>query len=320
MAEQDYEIIYKPRKINENADALSRNPTTKIYPINPFYDLIEECPEDDEARQRNANPKPLPASPRRGIMVEEPEPIVSRMQTRKFEKSQGESVPFTRRELEEPSSIEHTIQAQIHNYPTNQTNNTLSIIETNNTHSETNNIENDMRKTLETETIPLRNCSNNNFNTSQIIIPPNLLQIINNLTGDEDEKIESGEINEREEERIEEDNNDEVSDRDEDSDDDLSDKDIDETYNEINLDEGTDNIERQIITRGQRHSIINSRDQIYMRKENYLYFLTADGKPCDEGSKQLQKQNLIPKIKEKKVGDFEIFKKGNENDEKADLK
>ena len=48
-----------------------------------------------------------------------------------------------------------------------------------------------------------------------------------------------------------------------------------------------------------------------MRKENYLYLLTTDGKSYDEGSKQLQKQNLIPKFKESKVGNIEIIKRGN---------
>jgi len=31
LTEYDYEIIYKPREINANANALSRNPTTHIY-------------------------------------------------------------------------------------------------------------------------------------------------------------------------------------------------------------------------------------------------------------------------------------------------
>jgi len=63
------------------------------------------------------------------------------------------------------------------------------------------------------------------------------------------------------------------------------------------------------MTRAQKHSIINSRDQIFMRKENYLYFLTVNGKSYDEGSKQLQKRNLVPRIKKSKVGNFEVIKK-----------
>jgi len=48
-----------------------------------------------------------------------------------------------------------------------------------------------------------------------------------------------------------------------------------------------------------------------MKKENYLYFLTANDESCDEESKQLQKRNSIPRIKKSKVGNFEIIKKGN---------
>lgn len=33
LAEYDYEIVYKPGKINANADALYRNPSTNIYLI-----------------------------------------------------------------------------------------------------------------------------------------------------------------------------------------------------------------------------------------------------------------------------------------------
>jgi len=49
------------------------------------------------------------------------------------------------------------------------------------------------------------------------------------------------------------------------------------------------------MTRAQKHSVINSQDQIFMRKENYLYFLTANGEFC-EGSRQLQKRNLVSRI------------------------
>jgi len=52
LAEYDYEIVYKPGKINANADALSRNPTTNIYMIDCLYDEIKECPEDEEMRNK----------------------------------------------------------------------------------------------------------------------------------------------------------------------------------------------------------------------------------------------------------------------------
>ena len=55
LAEYDYEIIYKAGKTNVNADALSRNPI-QIYVIQPAFDEIEECSEDEEAHTRNTNP------------------------------------------------------------------------------------------------------------------------------------------------------------------------------------------------------------------------------------------------------------------------
>lgn len=50
LAEYDYEIAYKAGKTNVNADALSRNPTNQICMIQPSFDEIKECPEDEESR------------------------------------------------------------------------------------------------------------------------------------------------------------------------------------------------------------------------------------------------------------------------------
>ncbi|KAL6255500.1 hypothetical protein P5V15_013836 [Pogonomyrmex californicus] len=168
------------------------------------------------------------------------------------------------------------------------------------------------------------NSQNHNNLNSQIEIPP---KILDNLTENNGE-INQGEVQENliseseeknypknqifindyiEEKDIEEDNE-EKFDEDEDND---SKQDIDETYNEMTFDEINNTIERQIMTRGQKQSIINSRDKIFMRKRNYLYFLTANGKPCDDGSKTLRSRNLIPKNRERKLENIEIVKKGN---------
>jgi len=56
-------------------------------------------------------------------MREESEPIVTRIRTRHAETSDDESIPFTKKELEEPSFIEHIVHAEIHNNPPNQSNN-----------------------------------------------------------------------------------------------------------------------------------------------------------------------------------------------------
>jgi len=44
----------------------------------------------------------LPSSPRSETMIEELEPEITRIQTRSIGKSEGESIPFTKEELQEP--------------------------------------------------------------------------------------------------------------------------------------------------------------------------------------------------------------------------
>lgn len=50
-----------------------------------------------------------------------------------------------------------------------------------------------------------------------------------------------------------------------------------------------------------------------MHKENFLYFMSADSKPCDNGSKSLQERNLIPRITNAQTGKVMLIKKGNKN-------
>ena len=128
------------------------------------------------------------------------------------------------------------------------------------------------------------------------------MQILNNLTGDLEENTEYDNRNfmiigtqENDQEDVQvnnkgndstdqlnvEDNHEDTEDEDDSENDCEKDeeKDIDETFNEIDKNKINEIDEKQIITRTQKYSIINSRDQIFMRKDNYLYFLTADGKP-----------------------------------------
>ncbi|XP_071629552.1 uncharacterized protein [Temnothorax longispinosus] len=288
LTEYDYEIIYKPGKINANADALSRNPVTNIFPIHPSFDEIEECPEDDEARQRNANPKPLPVSPRRGMMMEEPEPVVTGMQTRNAEKSEGESIPFTKKELEEPPFIEHIVHAEIHNNPINQINNNESLEIHNNSIDQIN-----INESLEIQNNPINQINNNesletynnlidqiNINESTPLESSNIINNTQNETFEIETSLEN--INNDDmnslinhtkiaEERTNDDNSkddqeDQVTDdddseeeeeveRSEEERDSDSEEDIDTTFNELtNTDETLDRTEKQIITRGQKHN------------------------------------------------------------------
>jgi len=100
---------------------------------------------------------------------------VTRMRTRYAETS-GESIPFTKKELQEPSFIEHIVHAEIHN-PPNQSNNTRSLQNTKTP---------DMENNIQNPSFEMENNENSNIDTpiSSVIIPPDLLQIINNLARD----------------------------------------------------------------------------------------------------------------------------------------
>jgi len=99
------------------------------------------------------------------------------MRTRHAETSDGEGIPFTKKELEEPSFIEHILHAEIHNNPSNQ----------NNTRSSQNMKTLDIESNIQNLPLEMENNSENcNIDTltSSVIIPPDLLHIINNLAKD----------------------------------------------------------------------------------------------------------------------------------------
>ena len=45
-----------------------------------------------------------------------------------------------------------------------------------------------------------------------------------------------------------------------------------------------------------RKNIVECRDQLTMRKDNYAYFVTTNGTPRDNGSKTLEKRETLPKF------------------------
>ena len=48
-----------------------------------------------------------------------------------------------------------------------------------------------------------------------------------------------------------------------------------------------------------------------MRKDNYVYFVTTNGTPRDNGSKSVEKRGTLPKFKNLQKGTAEGIKKGN---------
>lgn len=321
LAEYDYEIVYKAGKTNVNADALSRNPVEQICMVRPSLDEIEECPEDEEVRIRNANPRPLKPPPQEGSMIPESEPECrTEVRTRRATSTEGDSIPFTRKELRQPSFLRHLVEAEIHRNPEeHQSNENLKELFS--------------EEQINTDCIPLEEeninpIPNQNITDTVPIIPPNLLQVIDDLTGylDEDcNKIDNNEYcdlsdDENEHDTTNYDNktcnngnddidtNDDATDNNDSDDEDDDEIDIDKNFNPDKINDFDDS---HIVTRSQAHSIINSRDHIFMHKENYLYFMSADGKPCDNGSKSLEKRKLIAKVTNAQTGKVTSIKKGN---------
>ena len=58
-------------------------------------------------------------------------------------------------------------------------------------------------------------------------------------------------------------------------------------------------------------SIVECHDQLTMRKDNYAYFVTTNGTPCDDGSKTLEKRETLPKFKKLQKGIAKEIKKRN---------
>lgn len=132
---------------------------------------------------------------------------------------------------------------------------------------------------LPEEDISLTSESQSNQNTTNITpsIPPNLLQIINDLTKDLDDeynKTNNASHNNTHDENTQDINKDDYNEENitSDSDNDDDETDIDENFNEFNPNKTNNFEDSQIVTRSQIHSVINNRDQIFMHKGNYLYF------------------------------------------------
>ncbi|CAB0028855.1 unnamed protein product, partial [Trichogramma brassicae] len=56
--------------------------------------------------------------------------------------------------------------------------------------------------------------------------------------------------------------------------------------------------------------IFECKDQLFMRKDNYVVFVSSDGQPCDEGARQLQKYNMLPKFVDGNPGEVLVHKRG----------
>ena len=58
-------------------------------------------------------------------------------------------------------------------------------------------------------------------------------------------------------------------------------------------------------------NIVECRDQLTMRKDNYAYFVTTNGTPRDNESKTFKKREALSKFKNLQKGMVKEIKKGN---------
>ena len=65
---------------------------------------------------------------------------------------------------------------------------------------------------------------------------------------------------------------------------------------------------RQIL---MNKNIVQCRDQLTIRKDNYVYFVTTNGIPRDNGSRSLEQRGTLPKFKNLQKGTAKEIKKGN---------
>ena len=60
-----------------------------------------------------------------------------------------------------------------------------------------------------------------------------------------------------------------------------------------------------------RKNIVECRDQLTVRKDNYAYFVTKNGAPLDNGSKTIEKRETFPKFKNLQKGIAKEIENGN---------
>ena len=58
-------------------------------------------------------------------------------------------------------------------------------------------------------------------------------------------------------------------------------------------------------------NIVECLDQLTMRKDNFVYFVTTNGITRDNGSNSLEKRGTLPKFKNLQEGTAKEIKKGN---------
>lgn len=85
---------------------------------------------------------------------------------------------------------------------------------------------------------------------------------------------------------------------------------IDDINSENEVDKRETRTVNQQKTRGTDCRIIETRDHLYMRRDNYVYFLNIEGEPCDKGSQGLYERKELPTFTNLVAGEVQVEKKG----------
>ena len=56
---------------------------------------------------------------------------------------------------------------------------------------------------------------------------------------------------------------------------------------------------------------VECKEQLFMRKDNYIYFITTEGTPCDKGSLQLSERKELPRFSHLNPGEIKITNKNH---------
>ncbi|CAK9812938.1 Retrovirus-related Pol polyprotein from transposon 17.6 [Anthophora plagiata] len=302
LAEYEYDILYKAGKANVNADALSRNPVEHVpetsYPIRSGeWDDITTESEDEETIAANRNPVKLKTPPpQTAQMREEVEPIVSRPNPRtrsQVNQDPGGPIPFTEKERREPPFKQHVVGAQVHRNPSRES----SFLSQGTVTPDYDDVPLALRLNRTTPRIepatssylsPQSDAGLGTPARSTPLAAPDQHQPFPNL---ENRTIRRTLFDGR---HVATDNPFESEDDDTSS-----------TENEL---------QEQRETRSAGSIVLNQRDKLWMRKDNSLYFVTANGRPADNGSQQLADRNQLPKLRKPQVGDAVFIKRGNKHD------
>jgi len=235
LAEYEYDVVYKAGKTNVNADALSRNPVNfeeadcniikpnkRLNPNDPKdAEIISKMLEESDEEEEDENFELYVSDDEK---IDEPSP-------NDLPEESSDSIPFTQEELCEPSKLQITEKALIHDLPRYDRIQTRS--------------------------------QTRNKNIRQETSPDKLQEYADKI-----EEMEDGNDSDKE--------SDIEDDKSIDSKEDLNDE------NQMSQVKPT-------ITDIQtfKSNIIDSRDLLFLRKDNIAYFVDINGKPLDSGSQKL---------------------------------